>query len=416
MDDSLQSHTDYLDRHGLLRWVLRECVRANPFYVVSAATLSYGVLQLNAEVDPQVGKLRGVVTALLLLHIYEFCLLIAASIVLRKRGEEGGRDLHGLTIVATLFLGGSLVALDELIALNNRNPSVVCALIAGTLVLAGLKLMIYARQPGVHLPLRHRAAALTVLAAHSVSALLGLEVLQERWSAATTQGLSWLMGWISFSLVFALIAQEGRTSANTHGEKKVDALQTGWCGAWLIALSMALGIAHLFSADWVFDRPLNYTRVWPAVIQLVAITTLLRWQHYKKLSTLRLAMIVTPVVLAYKFGMSHGLKLESGAVEILAGLAVQVAISAAVFYVLLAMATRNPVYLTGLAALVAAPLVVVWQRFRAVANIGLGFALLVAGVVLSLYRQRILMYLERGGVERTIATSVTVPPPVEPKP
>lgn len=415
MDDSLQSHSDYFDRHGPLRWFLRECVRANPFYVFSAATLSYGVLQLNAEVDPQVGKLRGIVTALLLLHVYEFCLLIAATIVLRRRGEEGGRDLHGLTIVATLFLGGSLVALDELIALYNRDAGMVCALIAGTLVLAGLKLMVYARQPGVYLPLRHRAGALLVLTAHSVSALLGLETLRDSWGVGVTQGLSWLCGWLSFVVVFALVTLEGRTPEIKEVPREVmsldevaapkpvvDALQTGWSGAWLIALSMGLGIVHLFSADWVFDRSTEFARVLPAAVQLAAIVMLLRWQRRRAMTVRSFALCVAPVALAHLYGATHSPQFNAGPLMMFAGLTVQLGLSAAVFYVALAISTRNPMYLTGLAGLVAAPVVLLWQRFRAVASIGLGFVLLGAGVVLSLHRQRLLAYFERTGFERKV--------------
>ncbi len=416
MDDSLQSHTNYMDRHGLLRWFLRECVRANPFYVFSAAALSYGVLQLNAEVDPQVGKLRGIVTALLLLHVYEFCLLIAATIVLRRRGEEGGRDLHGLTIVATLFLGGSLVALDELIALYNRDAGTVCALIAGTLILAGLKLMVYARQPGVYLPLRHRAGALLVLSAHSVSALLGLETLRDNWGAGITQGLSWLCGWLSFVVVFALVTLEGRTPeiketprepisldeelAPKIVERELDALQTGWSGAWLIALCMGLGIVHLFSADWVFDRPTDYSRALPAVVQIAAILTLLRWQRRRAMTVRGFALCVAPVAFAHLYGATHNTQFNAGPLILLASLTLQLGLSAAVFYIALAISTRNPMYLTGLAGLVFAPVVMLWQRFRAVASIGLGFVLLGAGVVLSLYRQRLLAYLDRGRTDQ----------------
>src|SRR5436190_24017620 len=95
------SHDEYISRYGLGRWVLRECVRANPFYVISAALLSYGVLQLNTEIDPRVGKAGGIVAGLVLLHVYEIAILIAATVVLRRR-TRGGRDMHGLMLVAGL--------------------------------------------------------------------------------------------------------------------------------------------------------------------------------------------------------------------------------------------------------------------------------------------------------------------------
>ena len=47
MAHALTSHGDYIATNGLLKWILRECVRANPLYVISAMLLMYGLVQLN---------------------------------------------------------------------------------------------------------------------------------------------------------------------------------------------------------------------------------------------------------------------------------------------------------------------------------------------------------------------------------
>jgi len=136
------SHSAYICHYGLLRWLLRECIRANPLYVISAAVLSYGVLKLSEEIDPQIGKTGGITLVLLLLNIYELALLLAATVVLKHRQGEGGRDLHGLTLAAALFLGGSLLALDDLIAIC---PWLGWLLIPAAMLLAASKLAWYAR-------------------------------------------------------------------------------------------------------------------------------------------------------------------------------------------------------------------------------------------------------------------------------
>ena len=124
------------DAASFIRFLLREAVRANPLYVISAACIAYAVLQLNAELDPETGKLTGIATILGLLQAYEWAVLGAFTLVMRRRGA-GGRDMHGLAIVAALFLGGSFIALDELIVLRFYAG---CWLAAAGLVLAGLKL------------------------------------------------------------------------------------------------------------------------------------------------------------------------------------------------------------------------------------------------------------------------------------
>ena len=57
--------------------------------------LSYGVLQLNTEIDPQIGKLGGIILSLILLHVYEFALLGAAAALVHQFTQRSGRQLAG---------------------------------------------------------------------------------------------------------------------------------------------------------------------------------------------------------------------------------------------------------------------------------------------------------------------------------
>src|ERR1051326_5258912 len=202
----MTNHAEYINRYGLARWVLRECVRANPLYVISAAFLSYGVTQLNAEIDPQVGKAGGIIAGLVLMHAYELAVLCVAIVVLKRR-SGGGRDLHGMMLVAGLFMAGSFIVLDELVALW---PWLGCVLIPATLLLAVIKISVYRRLPGISLPLSYSAVALLILAAHSVSALMGAQSIKNALGLNIIQGLGWIAGWSSLFSILWLAWYEGR--------------------------------------------------------------------------------------------------------------------------------------------------------------------------------------------------------------
>ncbi|MGD0093622.1 MAG: hypothetical protein ABSE73_27245, partial [Planctomycetota bacterium] len=300
---SWQVHCDYIERHGLARWVLRECIRTNPLYVISAALLCYGVLLLNQEIDPQIGKAGGIILTLALLNFYEFEVLIVATIVLKHRQPEGGRDLHGLTMVAALFLGGSLLALDELIAIW---PWLGWVLVPAALLLVAGKLAWYARLPGLNLPLRFRNVVVILLAAGAISPLLGHPEIVSRLGMRTVQGLAWLPGWASLLSVLWLIRCESMLPAaqTGPGDAETVVLQTRWCGAWAVIAATALGIAHLIAGDWVFDRVFDATLALTCVAPLAACALLLLWHRGRLLSSWGLLLLALPALVAnWAWGM-----------------------------------------------------------------------------------------------------------------
>jgi hypothetical protein len=414
MTDIHLSHEKYLARHGVLKWMLRECVRANPFYVFSAAMLSYGVLQLNTEIDPQIGKLGGIILSLVLLHVYEFALLGAAAIVLHRRREEGGRDLHGLTIVAALFLGGSLLALDEFCALDRTIVSqtwIGPVLMLTALALAYFKLACYAKLPGVNLPASFRGVAIILLAGHSIAPVLG--AYREQWALSTdaAQGLAWLAGWVSLVAVIWLVAKEKPDeTARLSPEMNLsddelppkDPLQTRWAGTWLIVLTIGLSAMHLISADWVFDRSWNIARLLPALTLLGAVVTLMRWQRKQRIRFFAAALIGAPALASNWVWSVHGGSSESGVAATFANLGLQFLLAASVFYLSLAWTTRRWQFLIGLCGPLSTPALaalrsirVMIPHFKALFTVVMGFVLLAGGVLLSLHRQKLLAWLER---------------------
>jgi len=386
------------DRPGA--WLLRECVRANPLYVISASLFGWGVLELSRSLDPRVWDVASVCAVAALIHVYEICLLAVATVVLMKR-REGGRDMHGLLIVAALFLSGGMIALDEMI---NLWPGYAPAWIAGALILAFLKLEWYGRLPGLHVPPRYRRTALAVLAAHCVPALLASEPFASRLSVAQQAGLGWLAGWASLAGVFVLLALELRRDYarlkdfSIWDVTEAQLVRTHVPGVWLLVLTSVLGLVHAYVTDWIFDRPLQAHWALPAFSLAVAMWLLTRFTFRPSWNIFNLALAVAPAAVtiwAWSAPRSWRTDFDDGT---WLGLGVQLAWAASLAYLGLAWATRRKVFLLGLIGSAGAPLWLpvkyfVLRQARSTVLITTGFLTLFGGMLLSLYRERLLKLL-----------------------
>ena len=396
-------HANYIFYHGLFRWFLRECIRANPLYVISAALLAYGVTQLNTEIDPQIGHAGGIVLSLTLLHVYEICILIAATAVLHNR-TGGGRDLHGLTMVAGLFLGGSFLALDELIAIW---PVLGFILIPAALALAAFKLAWYSRLPGIYLPRIYRHVMLIVIGLHSVSPLLGSQEMKVLIGVKGAQNIAWLLGWIALVPVLYLIGRYNRGNIWPDRPATVpdpDPLITHRCGALGVAISIATGIAHLHGSDWVYDRQPDTSLLLPSLAMLGGCVILLRWPRHPFVDSWNLAFTFAPALMAQWAWYVHWPSVEDGSIARWTGIAFQTCVVSGIFYVMMAWITKRKVFYYGLAAPVAAPVWTYLSRnrnsiphYRALTSIVAGFCLLIAGMLVSLFREKLLARLEQTG-------------------
>ncbi|MCZ7649368.1 MAG: hypothetical protein M5U26_29605 [Planctomycetota bacterium] len=396
---------------GLGRWLLRECVRANPFYAISAMLIAYGVLELNTRLDPQIGHAGGILLALSLLHFYEWALLGTAAVLLPR--ARAGRDAHGLAFIAALFLCGSFLALDELAALwPHRAP----ALVGGALALAWFKLRLYASLPGLRLTSRVRLLALAVLAAHAGSPLLGAATVQGVLGAALAQDLAWLAGWLSFVPLFLLLwaarpaPQELFAKDPDRGERP-DVLAMPAAGAWLLAIASAGGLAHLVAADWVFDRPFDPARGLPAATLLLALGLLRRRQVAARYAEIHVWLAASPALALQAMWRARSPWSQLEASATLVDPVVQFTLAAALAYVLLALATGRRAFYWGLGGPLGAPAATGILRlreslphFRAFVCTLLGFLTLGAALLVSLYRERLLRWLE------------PPPPPPPPRP
>ena len=418
----LSSHTDYINRFGLYRWVLRECIRANPMFVISAALLAYGVLQLNVEIDPQIGKEGGVLASLALLHVYEVAILLVASVILKRR-HGGGRDLHGLMIVAALFLSGSFLALDEQIAIT-PTLGILLALIA--MALAFGKLWIYSRLPGIFLPRRYRLCIIAIIVGHGISPLLGDPRLAFAFGKPALQGIGWMAGWLSILPLLWLIWSEhvdpvplkiASRSGPDEVEEPSDPMETRWCGVWALVVTLGTSMVHLMAADWVFDRPGESRLAYPALCVLATAVVLMRWQRRKRLGFWTTSLLVAQV---FVLQLLWGERASPDGLwnwELPFSVAMQVWLACVIGYVVLARATGVSAFYLGLLSPGIAP---VWAwaahsrgripHFKALLSSAMGFLFLMLGMLVSLYREQLLRWIDPVRVNVSGVESSTVPP------
>ena len=438
MTTPMDVHAQYLAKHGFMKWLLRECVRANPLYVISAALLAYGVYLMESEVDDHIGQMAGKMIAFSLLNIYELAVLVVATVILRLRQPvgSGGQDLHGLMLVMLLFLGGSFLAQDEIIA---AMPEYGIFLVITGLLLAAIKLAWYGRLPGVLLPRKFQVVLLGMLAGHSVAPLWNGAGINKTFGILIAQGLSWMLGWLTLAPMFLLVwkveaqAAAGRRrkrlelgevqsrylaacqEAQERGgpvpdfnkpepEPLVDFLATRFFGHVALAMTATLGLLHLIGSDWVFDRPADYCRSFPALTLLLASVLAFIWHYRRKLGFLGWAGFSAPVmvlnVLWLRYTEVWNVPMAWTWTLLLHPL-VQIALALIVFYAGLSWATGRKRVLLGLLGLFIAPigwafgqLRLALPYFRAFMFVFIGFVILMAGMVMSLLRQRILRFFE----------------------
>ncbi|MCW8133377.1 MAG: hypothetical protein KIS92_23745 [Planctomycetota bacterium] len=399
----------------MLRWLLRECVRANPLYVLSAALLCYGVLKLTTEIDPQVGKAGGMLLGLGLLLLYELCLLCVATVVLRQRArrvdasKEGiGRDCHGLSIVAGLFFAGSFLALDEPLA---QWPALGPWAVAAALALGYGKLLWYSRLPGVRLPPAYRHIALALVAGPAFGPLLGAPAVRLALGAPAARSLAWLLGWLALTPLLVLAAHEARRPAAPKSAVAPDPMATRVMGAWLLGICVLAGAVHMLARDWVFDYPPDYARFLPAATVLLAVALVFLWKYADRSDGFGMFCAIPAVVLQVVW-LARSPWIGADPLDGMLGLAAQLTLANLVFYLGLAWATRAHRFLWGLSGSVTAPAGTgLWlyresiPHFQALCITALGFLTLLAGMLTSLYREYLLRLLE---------PAVPTPPPLPP--
>ncbi len=386
---------------GLIRWLLHEAVRANPLYVISAALLAYAVREFMVEIDPQIGKLGGVIASLVLLHVYEVAVLIVATVVLKRRAR-GGLDMHGLLIVAAIYMGVTYIALDELVAIR---PWLGLGIAVAGLAATAIKLAWYARLPGVCFSARYRWVVLIVLGAHELSPMLNSREISAALTPAAAQGLGWMAGWISLVSILWLIHVETlggeRGGPAESASIPDDPLATRMCGAWAVCLAAAAGITHIFVSDWIFDRTTDNVRIAPAAMVLAAAIVLLRWRKNCIFGFFDAVVVAAPVLIIEELWRALAVDEIRLTWEFLLSSEMQVRVASVVFYCALARGTGRALFYAGLGGPLLVPSCITWWKsresiphFRAVAATCLGFASLALGMIVSLFREKLLRRFE----------------------
>ncbi len=384
------------NENDFFRWLLREAVRANPMYVISAALVAYAIEQLMTDLDPQIGKLAGIVTVLGLLHLYEIAALVVATIVLKRR-TRGGLDMHGLLIVAALYLGATFIALDELIAIR---PTLGLILVPLSLLAAAFKLYWYSRLPGVFFPARFRNVMLVLLGAHSLSPLVNSGALLRGVDPVVSQGYAWLVGWCAFLWVLHLICTEtGVRTASPSSLRSDDALPpdplaTRNCGIFAVTIASATSLTHLLVSDWIFDRTYDFARLYPLLIIAAASFVLIRWRNHRAFGFFESALALAPCCFVQYLWREFVVSGQSFNLVTALSPAGQVWAAAIAFYIVLAQGTGNRAFYAGITSSAIVPIwVPLWKQrsgipyFRALLTAGLGFVSLALGLIVSLYRE-----------------------------
>ena len=231
------------------------------------------------------------------------------------------------------------------------------------------------------------------------------------------QGLAWLPGWSSLLAVVWLVQNEGRAARAEAGtalggdappqpaQPEVSVLQTRWCASIAVTTVVLTAIAHLYSGDWIFDRPVNQLLLWPALSVLGASVFLLRayrgaaGSNRLTLDVWNWVLLCAPALaVQWAWEQRPGAPANCGA--FLLSPAGQFYAASCVFYVALSLATRRPALLTGLLGPLAAP---VWRELwkaratvphlRALATVVAGFLMLAAATLVSVFRERLLRRL-----------------------
>ncbi len=385
---------------NVFRCLWQEAVRANPLYVISAALLAYAVAQLMTEIDPQIGKLGDVSVILAILHVYEIAVLCVATVVLKKR-VGAGLDMHGLLIVAALYLGVTFIALDELIAVR---PWLGALLVPVALGLAALKLKWYAGLPGVYLPAKYRHAALAILGAHALAPVLNSRDLFPDMNPHVMQGIAWLLGWLSYLLVLRLICTESGSGAGDWdpAEPRIvsapgDPLATRACGALAVCIAAATSLTHILISDWIADHSFDIARLYPGAAMLAAAIVLLRWRCHRVFGVFEALLTALPFWMLQVLWRKVADDDNPWRAEMLAAPAAQICAASIAFYIALARGTGNRNFYAGLFGPAAAPATTLaWRsqgsipHFRALATAFMGFATLGLGMLISLYREKLL--------------------------
>jgi hypothetical protein len=335
--------------------------------------------------------------------------------VLTHRKARGGRDLHGLTLVAILFLSGSFLALDELVVLwPGMGPYLVPLAVAW----AALKMKFYSTLPGMNLPARYRWTITALLAGSSLSPLLGDLKLRELLGTETARNIGWMGGWVSCLACATLVFTE-RDAAVQHGKRgrpyafdTIEVLQTRWCGGWAVLITLVLGCLHLIASDWIFDRKSDYQLFVPMIIAAAAAFQLREWFLGTRVTSMRIIKFAIPSVLSVWLWF-HGNNSLTGDVFTPAA---QILFASAAFYLAMAWGTGRREFYIGLAGpLLALPAKWAWvSRAKAFIAIVGGFVLLGLGVAASLLRDKLLSRLDPPSPPEPPAPEPPAAPPTLP--
>jgi hypothetical protein len=198
---------------------------------------------------------------------------------------------------------------------------------------------------------------------------------------------------------------------------EVDPLRTRWCGGFALFMIVGTSIAHLLAADWVFDRPGGWERAGAEGCIVATIVVLLRWPFVRRIERWTALVLAAQAVTLQILWNHYAQPQAIWNWEMLLAPAAQYWLACAGAYAAMAHMTGRKQFLFGLAGPVSAP---VWSflcrhrsgvpHFRAWISSALGFVLLVAGMFVSMYRERLLRWLDPERPKPATPPLIILPP------
>jgi hypothetical protein len=250
---------------GFGRRILRLIVDRNPFYLLSGGCMLAGCYLLSVALYTKAGNVGKLLVLLGTVNVYE--LLIVGLGLLLIRHPVFRRDGRILLALEALFLADITFTAGVLATVDARWG---LAVVAGLLVLAGVKVALILRPLRVREPVRlwaffmaQTAALLAVPAAFKLIAntregfLSPLAVYGGWWLA----GLLPVLGLVLYRRSPALTGEQGPVG------------ETGLARVYAL-LPFASLLVHLYSAAWVYSIPFRAAFISPVVLGLAVALTI----------------------------------------------------------------------------------------------------------------------------------------------
>jgi hypothetical protein len=254
---------------GVVHWA-RRFLACNPFYLVSAALLLYGIYRVSTDASFLPREAAQLAFNFSSLEFYELLLVATAIFLARRRIWYDSTLLVGLE---NLLVFVPFILVTQAVLIERRSVWIICG--AGTILavlrFGGLKRFL----TELHLPGRVLLLGLGLLALNVALPIVYRSVLdQNRFGTRPTEGVQYETARYTWLLVlpaaFALgnLLPKFRPQGTLLPQRRW--LPTGFFGLWLLATAV-----HVYCLDYVYEFKLPAAWIAPGL-------WILAWTAYRR--------------------------------------------------------------------------------------------------------------------------------------